>query len=102
MSGNDQDTQASLISKVIDQKGPGFAEKVTIKSKELKEKKKYSAKETAAIITGAGMPDNVMTKLSHLMHNLGHLMAKFDHLIVNWQSYAQLGQSYGQLGPSYV
>ena len=25
--------------------------------------KKYSAKETAAIITGAGMPDNVMTKL---------------------------------------
>ena len=63
VSGNDQDTQASLISKVIDQKGPGFAEKVTIKSKELKEKKKYSAKETAAIITGAGMPDNVMTKL---------------------------------------
>ena len=63
VSGNDQDTQASLISKVIDKKGPDFAEKVTKSSKELQGNKKYSGEETAAIIAGTGVPDNVLTKL---------------------------------------
>ena len=63
VSGNDQDTQASLISKVIDQKGPDFADKVNRSSKELQGSQKYSGEETAAIISGAGVPDNVLTKL---------------------------------------
>ena len=35
ISGNDEDMQAALVSKVIDQKGQNFADKVTLKSKEL-------------------------------------------------------------------
>ena len=40
ISGNDENTQATLISKVIDKKGQNFADKVTLKSKELQECKK--------------------------------------------------------------
>ena len=51
MSGKDENTQASLISKVIDQKGPSFANKVTRNSKELQDHQKFGPEETAAIIS---------------------------------------------------
>ena len=62
ISGNDENTQATLISKVIDKKGQNFADKVTLKSKELQECKKLSPEETAAFLSGANLPDNVLTK----------------------------------------
>ena len=63
ISGKDENTQASLISKVIDQKGQNFADKVTRHSKELQEVGKFSPEETAAVASGANMPDNMLTKL---------------------------------------
>ena len=62
ISGKDEDTQASLISKVIDQKGSNFADKVNRNSKELKDNQKYSPQETAALISSSNLPDNVLTK----------------------------------------
>ena len=62
ISGNDEDVQAALISKVIDQKGQNFADKVTLKSKELQDCKKLSPEETAAFLSSANLSTNVLTK----------------------------------------
>lgn len=66
ISGDNEKAQASLFAKVIDQKNkqsPGFADQLTRRSKALQEKQKYSAEETAALISGAKVSDNVFTKL---------------------------------------
>ena len=66
VSGDTENAQASLFAKVIDQtnkKIPGFADQLTRRSKALQEKQKYSAEETAALISGAKVSDNVFTKL---------------------------------------
>ena len=62
ISGNDEDMQAALVSKVIDQKGQNFADKVTLKSKELQNCKKLSPEETAAFLSSANLSTNVLTK----------------------------------------
>ena len=65
ISGNNENAQASLFAKVIDQKNkkcPGFADQLTRRSKALQEKQKYSAEETAALISGQ-VSDNVFTKV---------------------------------------
>ena len=62
ISGNDENTQAALISKVIHQKGQNFADKVTLKSKELQDCKKLSPVETAAFLSRANLSTNVLTK----------------------------------------
>ena len=62
ISGNDENTQAALISKVIHQKGQNFADKVTLKSKELQDCKKLSPVETAAFLSSANLSTNVLTK----------------------------------------
>ena len=62
ISGNDEDVQAALISKVIDQKGQNFADKVTLKSKELQDCKKLSPEETAAFLSSANLSTNVLTR----------------------------------------
>ena len=66
ISGDNENAQTSLFAKVLDQKNkqsPGFADQITRKSKALQEKQKYSAEETAALISGAKVSDNVFTKL---------------------------------------
>ena len=66
ISGDNENAQTSLFAKVIDQKNkqsPGFADQITRKSKALQEKQKYSAEETAALLSGAKVGDNVFTKL---------------------------------------
>ena len=60
ISGNDEDMQAALVSKVIDQKGQNFADKVTLNSPELQECKKLSPEETAAFLSGANLSTNVL------------------------------------------
>ena len=62
ISGNDENTQAALISKVIHSKGQNFADKVTLNSPELQECKKLSPEETAAFLSGANLSTNVLTK----------------------------------------
>ena len=47
---------------MIGQKGQNFADKITLKLKELQECKKLSPEETAAFLSGANLPDNVLTK----------------------------------------
>ena len=63
MSGKDENTQASLISKVIDQKGPSFANKVTRNSKQLQDHQKFDPEETAAIISGGNFPDRALARI---------------------------------------
>ena len=66
VSGNDEDAQASLMAKVIDHKNrtnPGFARQLARRSKALQEKDKYSPEQTAALISGAKVGDNVFAKL---------------------------------------
>ena len=73
ISGKDENTQASLISKVIDQRGPGFADKVTRNSKELQEHQKFSPEEAAAFISGSNVPDHVVTRFRTVSNNkFGH------------------------------
>ena len=75
ISGKDENTQASLISKVIDQKGPSFADKVTRKSKELQDHQKFSPEEAAAFISGSNVPDHVVTRFQTVSNNkFGHIL----------------------------
>ena len=61
VSGNDEKTQANLISKIIDHRGPEFANEVNRKSRALQENKKFSPEQTAALVTDWGN-DNTLTK----------------------------------------
>ena len=79
--GKDENTQASLISKVIDQRGLGFADKVTRNSKELQEHQKFSPEEAAAFISGSNVPDHVVTRLT-LLVVLTYFVAPQNNLVV--------------------
>ena len=57
LAGDDVESKASLLAKIVDSEGPEFAEALLAKSKELKEHRKLTPAETAAVIAGSGLTD---------------------------------------------
>ena len=63
LTGQDFDSQVSILSKFIEQKGPEFSLLLVNNSPALQKGLKYTPQQTAALISATGISDNVATKL---------------------------------------
>ena len=63
LSEHDENTKASLMSKVIDDEGTKFAEKVIKNSRALQENSSMSAEQTTSLISGTRTSDLVFRQM---------------------------------------
>ena len=68
VAGEGLENQAGLVAKYLDKKGIEFAAAVTLQSKQLKENRKFTPEQTAAITSN--MPDSAMDKIRTVHNNI--------------------------------
>ena len=69
LSEHDENTKASLMSKVIDDEGTKFAEKVIKNSKALQENSSMTAEQTTSLISGTRTSDLVFRQMRTAFNN---------------------------------
>ena len=60
---DDKSKKAKILARIVDREGADFASEVFLKSKELKETKKFTAEQTASILSNSSMSDRDGVKL---------------------------------------
>ena len=60
---DDKSKKAKILARIVDREGADFASEVFLKSKELKENKKFTAEQTASILSNSSMSDRDGVKL---------------------------------------
>ena len=60
---DDKSKKAKILARIVDREGADFASEVFLKSKELKQTKKFTAEQTASILSNSSMSDRDGVKL---------------------------------------
>ena len=68
VAGENPENQAGLIAKYIDKKGLEFTAQVTQQSKQLKDNRKFTSEQTAAI--ASNLPESQMDKMRTIHNNV--------------------------------
>ena len=68
VAGENPENQAGLVAKYIDKKGLEFTAQVTQQSKQLKENRKFTPEQTAAI--ASNLPESQMDKMRPINNNV--------------------------------
>ena len=63
IAGESMESRSALVAKLVDKEGPEFAASVMTHSKELKQQKKFTPAQTAAIISGTSSSDRTFEQL---------------------------------------